>query len=194
MHAVPMRAAGLVLGALGLFGTRRGALTDADLLVGQTLTHIACVAILQEHAPTASTVMSQLRAALTRRIAVEQAKGFLRESLDVSVGYAFQLFRTYYAPTADTSPRSPPIDDRAGITPATTGGDVRISSGLTLPRSGAPHGLLDQPRRLLELNVLGLADPDEPVEGHLRADAGPAADNADRLIDHRPAVQRALQS
>src|SRR4029077_20756304 len=49
VHAVPMRAAGIVLGALGLFGARRGALSDADLLVGQTLAHIAAVAILQEH-------------------------------------------------------------------------------------------------------------------------------------------------
>ncbi|GAB4621101.1 hypothetical protein MOKP106_43880 [Mycobacterium avium subsp. hominissuis] len=46
VHAVPMRAAGIVLGALGLFGTRPGELNEADLLVGQTLTHIACVAIL----------------------------------------------------------------------------------------------------------------------------------------------------
>ena len=95
VHAVPMRAAGIVLGALGLFGTRPGELNDADLLVGQTLAHIACVAILQEHAPTPSTVMPQLRSALTRRVVVEQAKGFLRESLDVSVEEAFTLLRTY---------------------------------------------------------------------------------------------------
>lgn len=95
VHAVPMRAAGIVLGALGLFGTRPGELNDADLLVGQTLAHIACVAILQEHAPTPSTVMPQLRSALTRRVVVEQAKGFLRESLDVSVEDAFTLLRTY---------------------------------------------------------------------------------------------------
>src|ERR1700749_1030128 len=48
VHAIPMRAAGIVLGALGLFGTCRGELNEADLLVGQTLTHIACVAILRE--------------------------------------------------------------------------------------------------------------------------------------------------
>ena len=51
VHAVPMRAAGIVLGALGLFGTEVGELNDADRLVAQTLAHIACVAILQEHAP-----------------------------------------------------------------------------------------------------------------------------------------------
>ena len=52
VHAVPMRAASSVLGALGLFGTQAGELNDADLLVAQTLAHIACVAILQEHPPT----------------------------------------------------------------------------------------------------------------------------------------------
>ncbi|HZQ30363.1 MAG TPA: GAF and ANTAR domain-containing protein [Mycobacterium sp.] len=95
VHAVPMRAAGVVLGALGLFGSRPGELNTADLLVAQTLAHIACVAILQERAPTPATVMPQLRSALTSRVVVEQAKGYLRESLDVSVDDAFQLLRTY---------------------------------------------------------------------------------------------------
>jgi len=95
VHAVPMRAAGIVLGALGLFGAHAGELTEADLLVGQTLTHIACVAILQERPPTPSTVMPQLRAALTSRVIVEQAKGFLHHMLEVSVEEAFHLLRTY---------------------------------------------------------------------------------------------------
>ncbi len=95
VHAVPMRAAGLVLGSLGLFGSRPGELTEADLLVAQTLAHIACVAILQEHAPTPSTVIPQLRSALTHRIVVEQAKGFLRERFDISVDEAFLLLRRY---------------------------------------------------------------------------------------------------
>jgi hypothetical protein len=95
VHAVPMRAAGLVLGALGLFGNRPGALTEADLLVGRTLTHIACVTILQEHAPTPATVLPQLRAIMASRVVVEQARGFLREHLDISVEEAFTLMRTY---------------------------------------------------------------------------------------------------
>jgi hypothetical protein len=95
VHAVPMRAAGFVMGALGLFGSRPGELSDADLLVGQTLAHVASVAILQEHAPTPTTVMPQLRSALISRVAVEQAKGFLRETLGVSVEEAFRLLRTY---------------------------------------------------------------------------------------------------
>ena len=95
VHAVPMRAAGVVMGALGLFGSRPGELSDADLLVGQTLAHIASVAIVQEHAPTPTTVMPRLRAALISRVVVEQAKGFLRETLDVSVEHAFHLLRRY---------------------------------------------------------------------------------------------------
>ena len=95
VHAVPMRAAGTVLGALGLFGTHPGELTDADRLVAQTLAHIACVAILQEHAPTPSTVIPQLRSALASRVIVEQAKGLLREILDISVEDAFTQLRTY---------------------------------------------------------------------------------------------------
>lgn len=95
VHAVPMRAAGIVLGALGLFGSDSDELNDADRLVAQTLAHIACVAILQERAPTPSTVIPQLRAALASRVIVEQAKGYLRETLDVSVDKAFRLLRSY---------------------------------------------------------------------------------------------------
>ena len=95
VHAVPMRAAGMVLGSMGLFGVRPGELTESDLLVGQTLAHVACVAILQERPPAPATVMTQLRSALTHRIVVEQAKGFLRERLDISVDEAFSLLRRY---------------------------------------------------------------------------------------------------
>jgi GAF domain/ANTAR domain len=95
VHAVPMRAAGVVLGALNLFGSIPGSLSEADLLVGQTLTHVACVAILQEQAPTPATVLPPLRSALAGRVTVEQAKGFLHHTLDVSVEEAFSLLRAY---------------------------------------------------------------------------------------------------
>ena len=95
VHAVPMRAAGIVLGALGLFGSRPGELDEADRLVAQTLAHIACVAILQESAPTPAKVIPQLRSALASRVIVEQAKGLLREILDVPVEEAFRLLRAY---------------------------------------------------------------------------------------------------
>jgi predicted RNA polymerase sigma factor len=43
-----------------------------------------------------------------------------------------------------------------------------------------------------ELDVLGLTDP-SPVVTVLRATPRAAPDDADRLIDHRPASQRPLQ-
>ena len=95
VHAVPMRAAGTVVGALGLFGTGVGELTDEDRLLAQTLAHVACVAILSEHAPTSDIVGPQLRAALGSRIVVEQAKGFIHESLSVPMTDAFTLLRRY---------------------------------------------------------------------------------------------------
>ncbi|WP_283608953.1 GAF and ANTAR domain-containing protein [Mycolicibacterium poriferae] len=95
VHAVPMRAAGLVLGTLGLFGTETGELAERDLLVAQTLAHLACVATVQGQAPTPSIVMPRLRSALTDRVVVEQAKGFLHELLEVSLEDAFVLLRTY---------------------------------------------------------------------------------------------------
>lgn len=95
VHAVPMRAAGVVLGALNLFDTRPGGLGEADRLVAQTLAHIACVAVLQEHPPTRATVVSPLRSALVGRVIVEQAKGFVSEVLGVSMDEAFRLIRVH---------------------------------------------------------------------------------------------------
>jgi transcriptional regulator with GAF, ATPase, and Fis domain len=95
VHALPMRAAGSVLGALGLFDTRPGELTEADQLVGQTLAHIACVAVLQELPPNPIKLLSPLNSALSGRIQVEQAKGYLSEVLDLSMDEAFRLIRTH---------------------------------------------------------------------------------------------------
>ena len=95
VHAVPMRAAGTVLGTLGLFGTRPGELNDADLLVGRSLAHVASVAIVQEHPPTPAIVLPHLRSALADWVVVEQAKGFLRERLGVTIAESFTLLRQY---------------------------------------------------------------------------------------------------
>ena len=65
------------------------------LLLGQTLAHIACVAILQEHTPTPMSVWPRLQRAIASRIVVEQAKGFVHERLDVPVPAAFALLREY---------------------------------------------------------------------------------------------------
>ena len=168
-----MRAAGLVLGALGLFGAGPGDLDDADRLVAQTLAHIACVAILQEHAPTPATVMPQLRSALTSRVVVEQAKGFLRETLDVSVEEAFALLRTYARARGDhLTDVARRLMHRPAVPPGIARGDLRnrhvVAASALMPRACAPHRLLHQPLgHDVQLDVLGLADLGQPLEGLL---------------------------
>jgi hypothetical protein len=60
-------------------------------------------------------------------------------------------------------------------------------------RAGALHRFVDQ---LLgddvQLDVLALADPDEPVEPILCSPARPTAHDADGPVDHRAAAQRTL--
>ena len=59
---------------------------------------------------------------------------------------------------------------------------------------GTPHGVVDQScRDHPELDVAVLTHLDEPVERHLGADTRPAANDADRLIDHRTVIQSLLQ-
>ena len=77
VHAIPMRAAGRLLGALGLFGNYVGELNESDLLVGRSLAHVASVAIVQEHPPTTEVVLPRLRSALARRVVVETGQGLL---------------------------------------------------------------------------------------------------------------------
>jgi transcriptional regulator with GAF, ATPase, and Fis domain len=97
VHAVPMRAAGSVIGTLGLFGTKPGRLNAADVLVATTLAHVATVAIFQEQAPAPGSVLPRLQHALTSRTRVEQAEGFLRARLDLPLDEAFPLLRRYAA-------------------------------------------------------------------------------------------------
>jgi hypothetical protein len=101
VHAMPMRAAGEVIGAMGLFTTTIGELAPADLLVAQTLAHIATVAILQDHALGPDTVKPRLQSALNNRVVVEQATGFLRERLQVSLQDSFRLLRRYAQSTGE---------------------------------------------------------------------------------------------
>ena len=60
-----------------------------------------------------------------------------------------------------------------------------------MPSLSAAHCLVEHPLRdHSRLDVLGLTYPPQPIERHLGATTGTAADKADRLIDHRPAAQR----
>lgn len=96
VHALPMRLRDNVLGALGLFGTSAGSLSDGDLALGQALADVASVALLQDQAVSDKTAINaQLQTALTSRVVLEQAKGVLAQTGGLEMTDAFAMLRTY---------------------------------------------------------------------------------------------------
>jgi transcriptional regulator with GAF, ATPase, and Fis domain len=96
VHAVPMRLRDTVLGTLGLFGTRTGALREEDLSLAQALAHMASIALVAgEVAPDKAALDRQLQAALTSRVGLEQAKGILAQLGDLDMDQSFTALRRY---------------------------------------------------------------------------------------------------
>jgi len=95
-QALPMRLRDETIGALNLFQTEPGRLSEADLAIGQAMADVATVGLLQERAITASELLAtQLQTALTSRVLLEQAKGVLAQRAGLSMDQAFQLMRAY---------------------------------------------------------------------------------------------------
>jgi transcriptional regulator with GAF, ATPase, and Fis domain len=95
-QALPMRLRSETIGALNLFRTEPGRLSEADLGIGQAMADVATVGLLQERAIAARELLAtQLQAALTSRVVLEQAKGMLAQGTGLSMDQAFQLMRGY---------------------------------------------------------------------------------------------------
>jgi GAF domain-containing protein len=96
VHAVPMRLGDTVLGALGLFSTEPGRLSEDDLDLAQALAHVASVALVAERALSdSSAINEQLQRALRSRVVLEQAKGVLAERGHLDMAEAFAALRGY---------------------------------------------------------------------------------------------------
>jgi transcriptional regulator with GAF, ATPase, and Fis domain len=96
VSAVPMRLRAEVVGALNLFSTGEGRLTDEDLGVAQAMADIATIGILQERViRDRNAFASQLEFALESRVAIEQAKGIVAEHQQIDVDRAFDLIRRF---------------------------------------------------------------------------------------------------
>jgi GAF domain-containing protein len=92
----PMRLRDDVIGALNLFGRSTGPLADDVRNVVQALADVATIAILQERAVTRADVLaSQLEFAFNSRVVVEQAKGAIARTLNISVDEAFERLRRH---------------------------------------------------------------------------------------------------
>lgn len=96
VHALPLRLRETVIGALNLFCSAPGPLSEDDVRVGQALADVATIGILaQRGLEQADLVATQLQNALNSRIAIEQAKGVLAERHRISVDEAFAVLRRH---------------------------------------------------------------------------------------------------
>jgi transcriptional regulator with GAF, ATPase, and Fis domain len=96
VHAVPLRLRRRTLGAMGLFGTHTGALNDEDLSLGQALADVASVSLFPSEAAEDDHALSaQLQRALSSRMLVEQAKGFLAQVGDLEMDQAFRALQAF---------------------------------------------------------------------------------------------------
>ncbi|MEV0120456.1 GAF and ANTAR domain-containing protein [Streptomyces sp. NPDC050703] len=95
-HALPMRLRQQNVGALNLFDTQAQRLGDSDAKVAQALADVATIAILQQRSLAHSNVeRAQLRAALSSRVVIEQAKGILAERWRTTPDAAFEALRRH---------------------------------------------------------------------------------------------------
>ncbi|MFJ6695807.1 ANTAR domain-containing protein [Streptomyces sp. NPDC091272] len=95
-HALPLRLREEVIGALNLFSTRPERLSAQDLTVGQALSDVATIAILQQRTIARGDIeRAQLQSALHSRIVIEQAKGILSERQSIELDAAFDALRSY---------------------------------------------------------------------------------------------------
>ncbi|NQX17925.1 GAF and ANTAR domain-containing protein [Rathayibacter sp. VKM Ac-2857] len=102
-HCVPMRAQGVTLGSLNLFRARAGTLDPDDIAVVQGFADIATVGLLHQRAREQDApTQSQLQRALSSRVVVEQAKGVLAYTHDISIPQAFELLRSRSRSTSTT--------------------------------------------------------------------------------------------
>lgn len=96
VHAVPMRLRTNVLGTLGLFGSRTGALDDDDLELAQALAHVASIALINgPTSPDPAAIGARLSSTLRNRASLEQAKGLLSYVGDLDMDQAFTALRGY---------------------------------------------------------------------------------------------------
>jgi GAF domain-containing protein len=96
VHATPLRLRGQTIGTMNLFSQHVGALNPQDIAVAQALADVATIGILQERSIRSANLLSeQLQHALDSRILIEQAKGVIAASTNLTMSEAFSALRMY---------------------------------------------------------------------------------------------------
>ena len=91
------------IGTMNLFHTTVGALNERDIALAPSITDVATIAILQERGTRHLRDLStQPQRALDSRIVIEQAKGLIAQSLNLTIDEAFGVLRTHARSTNQT--------------------------------------------------------------------------------------------
>lgn len=95
-YGIPMRLREETIGSLNLLRNVEGELNAPDLRTAQALADVATIGILHERALRASDLTrGQLQLALNSRVTIEQAKGVLAFTHDISPEEGFERLRGY---------------------------------------------------------------------------------------------------
>jgi transcriptional regulator with GAF, ATPase, and Fis domain len=95
-YAIPLRLRDTTIGSMNLLRAETGELNSPDLRAAQALADVATIGILHERTLRASdTTREQLQRALNTRVTIEQAKGVLAHTHNVSMEEAFTMLRGY---------------------------------------------------------------------------------------------------
>lgn len=95
-YAVPMRLRHEVVGVMNLLHSQPGEITEESGNVAQALADLAVLGVLHErNFRTPFAITEQMHLALDTRILVEQAKGVLAHSENLSMTEAFNALRQY---------------------------------------------------------------------------------------------------
>jgi hypothetical protein len=94
-YGLPCRLRNEAVGALTLYMSATGALSDESLALGRGLANAVSLGVTAQRGRDSSIRAEQLQGALLSRVAIEQAKGVLAERSNISVDQAFTVLRAH---------------------------------------------------------------------------------------------------
>jgi GAF domain-containing protein len=96
VYSFPMVQGGQPIGAMNLYRSSPGPLTDEHISIGQMFADVAAAFIVHAREDDHRALLNrQLQTALDSRIVIEQAKGFVRARRNVDATCAFEALRRY---------------------------------------------------------------------------------------------------
>ncbi len=170
VHALPLGRRESVIGALSLFCSRPGNLSEADERIGQALADVATSGIMAQRRVLQSDLLAaQVQRALASRVVIEQATGVLAERNGITVEEAFAQLREHAR-----CRNLHPSDLARDIIEGSGGGGLVLdqSAGQGQVRGPGPVG---QPLVHGHGDTLGVVDPQRRAE--LRGE-GPGAEGS----------------